>query len=166
MLSIATLGTNFSDEIRCIMLAIFFKTQCVKCVTSQCQYIVSGSQVLDFYFKMPKYRVRCRRPFDMMTSSNGNSFRVTGPLCGEFTGPRWIALAKASDAELWCWYAPWINCWVNNREAGDLRCHRAHYDVTTIRYWDICRHGFHRCWLHIWYLPDWPPKCQSISFKV
>ena len=23
----------------------------------------------------------------------------------------------------------WINCWVNNREAGDLRCHRAHYDV-------------------------------------
>ena len=26
----------------------------------------------------------------MMTSSNGNIFRVTGPLCGEFTGPRWI----------------------------------------------------------------------------
>ena len=23
----------------------------------------------------------------MMTSSNGNNFRVTGPLCGEFTGP-------------------------------------------------------------------------------
>ena len=27
---------------------------------------------------------------DMMTSSNGNIFRVTGHLCGEFTGPRWI----------------------------------------------------------------------------
>ena len=26
-------------------------------------------------------------PFFMMTSSNGNIFRVTGPLCGEFTGP-------------------------------------------------------------------------------
>ena len=25
--------------------------------------------------------------FAMMTSSNGNIFRVTGPLCGEFTGP-------------------------------------------------------------------------------
>ena len=25
--------------------------------------------------------------FPMMTSSNGNIFRVTGPLCGEFTGP-------------------------------------------------------------------------------
>ena len=27
------------------------------------------------------------RPHDMMTSSNGNIFRVTGHLCGEFTGP-------------------------------------------------------------------------------
>ena len=26
-------------------------------------------------------------PWNMMTSSNGNIFRVTGPLCGEFTGP-------------------------------------------------------------------------------
>ena len=38
----------------------------------------------------------------MMTSSNGNLFRVTGHLCGEFTGPRWISRTKASDAELWC----------------------------------------------------------------
>ena len=45
---------------------------------------------------------------NMMTSSNGNIFRVTGPLCGEFTGPRWIPHTKASDAELWCllWSAP------------------------------------------------------------
>ena len=26
----------------------------------------------------------------VMTSSNGNIFHVTGPLCGEFTGHRWI----------------------------------------------------------------------------
>ena len=26
-------------------------------------------------------------PANMMTPSNGNIFRVTGPLCGEFTGP-------------------------------------------------------------------------------
>ena len=26
----------------------------------------------------------------------------------------------------------WINGWVNNREAGDLRRHRAHYDVTAM----------------------------------
>ena len=44
----------------------------------------------------------------MMTTSNGNIFRVTGHLCGEFTGPRWIPHTKASDAELWCllWSAP------------------------------------------------------------
>ena len=28
----------------------------------------------------------------------------------------------------------WINGWVNNREAGDLRRHRAHYDVTVMSY--------------------------------
>ena len=38
----------------------------------------------------------------MMTSWNENKFRVTGPLCGEFTVPRWISHTKASDAELWC----------------------------------------------------------------
>ena len=36
-----------------------------------------------------------------MTSSNGNIFRVTGPLCGDYTGHRWIPFTKASDAELW-----------------------------------------------------------------
>ena len=38
----------------------------------------------------------------MMTSSNGNIFRITGHLCGEFTGHRWIPRTKASDAELSC----------------------------------------------------------------
>ena len=36
----------------------------------------------------------------MMTSSNGNIFRDTGLLCGEFTGHRWIPRTKASEAEL------------------------------------------------------------------
>ena len=46
--------------------------------------------------------------FIMMTSSNGNIFRVTGLCEGESTGHRWIPLAKGSDAELWCfhWSAP------------------------------------------------------------
>ena len=38
----------------------------------------------------------------MMTSSNGNIFRITGPFCGEFTGHRRIPLTMASDAKLWC----------------------------------------------------------------
>ena len=70
---------------------------------------------------------------NMMTSSNGNIFRVTGHLCGEFTDPRWISRTKASDAELWCsLICVWINGWINNREAGDLRRYRAHYDVTVM----------------------------------
>ena len=66
-----------------------------------------------------------------MTSSNGKIFRVTGYLCGEFTGHRWLPRKKASDAELWFFslICVWINGWENNREAGDLRCHRAHCDV-------------------------------------
>ena len=90
----------------------------------------------------------------MMTASNGNIFRVTGPLFGEFTGHLWIPLTKASEAELWCflrsapkqswgWWSDlrahydvivMINGWVNNRVAGDLSRHRAHYDVIVI-YW-------------------------------
>ena len=52
----------------------------------------------------------------MMTSSNGNIFHITGSLCGEFTGHRWIPRTKASDAELWCFFVcPWTYGWVNNR---------------------------------------------------
>ena len=32
-------------------------------------------------------RLQYIKEFCMMTASNGNIFRVTGPLCGEFTGP-------------------------------------------------------------------------------
>ena len=34
-----------------------------------------------------------------------------------------------------------INGWVNNGEAGDLRCHRAHYDVTVM----FAAHNFFHC---------------------
>ena len=37
---------------------------------------------------------------NMMTSSNGSIFRVTGHLCWKFTGPRWIPRTKAIHAEL------------------------------------------------------------------
>ena len=44
----------------------------------------------------------------MLTSANGDIFRVTGPLCGEFIGHRWIPVRKAYDADLLCflWSAP------------------------------------------------------------
>ena len=59
-----------------------------------------------------------------MTSSNGNIFRVTGHLCGEFPHK-----GQWRGALLFSLICVWINGWVNNREAGDLRRYRAHYDV-------------------------------------
>ena len=94
--------------------------------------------------------------YNMMTSSNGNIFRVTGPLCGEFTGPRWIPLTKASDAELSCflWSAPWINGWVNNRDAGDLKRYRGHYDVTV-----MISVPYHPCQVIATHLKIWFCRC-------
>ena len=40
--------------------------------------------------------------YHMMTSSDGNIFRVTDRLWGETTGHWWITPTKASNAELWC----------------------------------------------------------------
>ena len=70
----------------------------------------------------------------MMTSSNGNMFRVTGPLRAEFTGHRWIPPHKSQwrGALIFSLICAWINGW-NNRKAGDLRLHRAHYDVTVMQ---------------------------------
>ena len=60
---------------------------------------------------------------NMMTSSNGNNFHVTGPLCGEFAGHRW------RGALMFPLICAWTNGWAYNRAAGDLRRHRSHYDV-------------------------------------
>ena len=66
----------------------------------------------------------------MMTSSNGNIFRVTGPLCGEFTGPGEFPAQRPMMQSVDVFFDLCLNNdWVNNLEAGDLRCHRAHYDI-------------------------------------
>ena len=67
----------------------------------------------------------------MMTSSNENIFHVTGHLCGEFSGPRWILRTKGQwrEALMFSLICAQISGWVNNGEAGDLRRNRAHYDV-------------------------------------
>ena len=62
----------------------------------------------------------------MMTSSNRNIFRVTGPLCGEFTCPRWVPLQrpvtrsfdvffdlrlnKRLIKQSWCWWFETPSC--------------------------------------------------------
>ena len=50
-----------------------------------------------------KFNSKVELSWPTATSSNGNIFRVTGPLWREFTSHRRIPLTKASDAELW-WF--------------------------------------------------------------
>ena len=79
----------------------------------------------------------------MMTSSNGTIFRVTGPLCGEFTGPgefpaQWpvtrsfdvffdLSLNKRLSKQSWGWWfetPPWP-LW-RHRNDGDIQHWRVH----------------------------------------
>ena len=59
-----------------------------------------------------------RKMIYMMTSSNGNIFRLT----------------KASDGVIWCflWSATGKSGGANNQTTGYLRRHRAHYNVTVM----------------------------------
>ena len=78
----------------------------------------------------------------MMTSSNGNIFRATGPFVrGIHQSP-----VNSPHKGQWRWalmfplICVWINGWVNNLEAGDLRRHSAHCDVIVMNHdflWDV-----------------------------
>ena len=64
-------------------------------------------------------------PVFMMTSSNGNMNRVTGFCAGN-------SPATAGNSPVFSLICAWTDSWVNNQTAGDLRRHRAHYDVTVM----------------------------------
>ena len=75
--------------------------------------------------------------FDMMTSSNGNIFRITGHLCrgihrSPVNSPHKGQWRGALMFSLIC---TWINGWINNREVGNLRCYCAHDIIVT---WSYC----------------------------
>ena len=71
----------------------------------------------------------------------------------------------------------WINGWVNNREAGDLRCHSAHYDVTVIIFfeanssyswwtiWGMCHALHHDVMTWNWFL-HYCPFVRGIHWSV
>ena len=85
----------------------------------------------------------------MMTSSNENIFSVTGPLCESSTPPpppppptppppppptpppthTHTHKGQWRGTLMFSFICAWINGWVNNGESGDLRRHRARYDV-------------------------------------
>ena len=72
-------------------------------------------------------------PETMMTSSNGNIFSATGHLCGN--SPCDFPWPETKDSN------------VNNRDAGYLRRHRAHYDVIVMPFLRklLCRTGHSYC---------------------
>ena len=75
----------------------------------------------------------------MMTSSNRNIFRVTGPsVWGKSTGDRWIPLTKSTrGAVMLSLMCAWTNGWANNWDAGDMSRNRAYHDVTVMYHWKI-----------------------------
>ena len=76
----------------------------------------------------------------MMTSSNGNIFRVTSPLCGgihrsSVNSPLKGQRAGALMNSLIC---AWASGWVNKWNAGDLRHNRTHYGVIVMALSSCC----------------------------
>ena len=100
----------------------------------------------------------------MMTSSNGNIFRITGLCAGIHqslvNSPHKGQWHRALMFSLIC---AWINGRVNKRDAGDLRCHCTHYDITIMfccnQWWNydisasVCQHHHTECQF-----------CEKISF--
>ena len=72
--------------------------------------------------------------FGMMTSPNGNIFRVTAYSPTPLNSPHKGQWHEALMFSLIC---AWTNSWVNNRDAGDLRRNRAHYDVIAMGFGDF-----------------------------
>ena len=101
----------------------------------------------------------------MMTSSNGNIFRVTGSWCGEFTGHRRIPLTKNSGAELCCSFDLRLNkrlskqpCgWWSETPSPSLwrHCNEWNWDIPV----NLCQYHGGR-----WTGDDWDIFCSSHGF--
>ena len=65
------------------------------------------------------------------------------PVSGDFPAQR--PVTRVLMFSLIC---AWINCWVNNGEAGDYRCYRTHYDVI-VMIWIVLPGPINaKAWLH------------------
>ena len=104
----------------------------------------------------------------LLAICEGNS-----PITGEFPAQR--PVTRGFNVSLIC---AWTNGWVNNRDAGDLRRHRAHYDVTVM--WIRVLVYVALDWVHRWsrskiitstnadFLPTGPfsAPLKQISYKT
>ena len=86
--------------------------------------------------------VKCLRPFGLCPRilhthddvMKWRHFPRYWPFVRGIHRSRWIPRTKGQwrRALMFSLMCVWINDWVNNREAGDLRRHRGHYDVTVM----------------------------------
>ena len=91
--------------------------------TQYLHFIIYSQRPLHFFRMMSSYSNTWWR-------HQMETFSMLLAICAD----RWIPHAKASDSEflVFTLICARINGWVNNREAGDLRRNRAHYDVIVI----------------------------------
>ena len=118
-------GTSLSLDSHTIAIEVILKikihdwndiTTPTQNTTKQCVYIMGNT-------------VHMETASCMMTSSNGNIFRVTGPLCGDSPVTGAFPAQRPAKQSCDCLVCTWTNSWANNEDAGDLRRHRTHYDV-------------------------------------
>ena len=110
---------------------------------------LNGIMALHLTLKLQRDSVRSHRPFWMTSSGPPRWLEVTRyswwrhqietfsallAICGGIHRSPVNAPHKGQcrGALVFSLICVWLNCWVNNREAGDLRRYRAHYDVTII----------------------------------
>ena len=80
----------------------------------------------------------------MMTSSNGNIFRVTGTLCGEFTGHRWIPSQRPVTRSFDAFFDPRLNKRLSKQ---------AWLETPSRSLWRQCNVIMSSGLLHPWYIP-------------
>ena len=80
----------------------------------------------------------------MMTSSNGNIIRVTGTLCGEFTGHRWIPSQRPVTRSFDAFFDPRLNRRLSKQ---------AWLETPSRSLWRQCNVLMSSGLLHPWYIP-------------
>ena len=85
--------------------------------------------LLLFFFTCALGKVSSYKLYHMMTLSNGNIFRVTGPSRSPVNSPHKGQWCGALMFALKC---AWTNGRVNYRDAANLRRQRAYYNVTVM----------------------------------
>ena len=100
----------------------------------------------DMDHRIESLKHHCKSPIveNMMTSSNGNIFRVTA-FVREYIGHRLISPHKGQwrGGQMFSLICAWISGWVNNEEGGHLTRHGAHYDVTVMNV------HLTQCWVRV-----------------